>query len=53
MRCSFFDESRNLLWMGDLDCVAGARDLDFVAVGPRGIPPFEIGIDGSVASGVG
>jgi hypothetical protein len=33
--------------MGDVDCVAGARNFDFVAVGPRGIPPFEIGVDSS------
>ena len=31
--------------------MAGARNFDFVAVGSRGIPPFEIGINGSVAAG--
>src|SRR5208282_2256078 len=29
----------------------GARNFDFVAVSSRGIPPFEIGVNGSVASG--
>ena len=29
--------------------MAGARDFDLVAVGSLGIPPFEVGVDGSVA----
>src|SRR5437899_1867165 len=47
---SFFDQSCNLLRPGDVDRMACARDFDFVAFGPRGIPPFEIGIDGSITS---
>jgi DNA-binding transcriptional LysR family regulator len=30
--------------------VAGARNFDFLAVGPHGIPAFEVGVDGSVCS---
>ena len=48
MQCSFFDQSCNLLRPGDVDRVAGACDFDFVAVGSRGIPAFEVGVDGSV-----
>src|SRR3984885_2003937 len=36
--------------MGYVDWVAGARDFHLVAVGSRGIPAFEIGVDGSVAA---
>src|SRR5712671_5837777 len=50
VRCGFFDQSCNLLWPGYVDRVAGAGDFDLVAVGSCGIPPFEIGIDGSVRS---
>src|SRR6266852_1379354 len=50
VRCSFFDQGCNLLRSGDVDRVAGAGDFDLVAVGSCGIPPFEIGIDGSVRS---
>src|SRR5216684_5998569 len=46
--CSFFDQSCNLLRSGDVDRVAGAWDFDLVAVGPCGIPAFEVGADGSV-----
>jgi hypothetical protein len=35
---------------GYLDRMTGAGDFDLVAVGSRGIPLFEIGIDGSVRS---
>src|SRR6266481_5971506 len=48
VRCSFFDQSCNLLRSGDVDRVAGACDFDLVAVGSCGIPPFEVGVDGSV-----
>src|SRR5882724_2497976 len=48
MRCSFFDQSCNLLRFGDVDRVTGACDFDLVAVGSCGIPPFEVGVDGSV-----
>jgi hypothetical protein len=30
--------------------MTGVGDFDFVAVGSCGLPPFEIGIDGSVPS---
>jgi hypothetical protein len=46
-----FDQSCNLLWPGYVDRVTGAGDFDLVAVGSCGIPPFEIGIDGSVCCG--
>src|SRR5258708_3816300 len=48
--CSFFDQGCNLLRSEDVDRMAGAEDFDLVAVGSCGIPPFEIGIDGSVRS---
>jgi hypothetical protein len=44
VRCSFFDQSCNLLRPGDVDGVAGARDFDLVAVGSLGMPAFEVGI---------
>ena len=50
VRCGLFDQSCNLLWPGYVDRVTGAGDFDLVAVGSCGIPPFEIGIDGSVRS---
>ena len=40
----------NLLGMGDVDRVAGACDFDRVALGPLGIPTFQIGVNGSVGS---
>ena len=48
--CSFFDQSRNLLRPRDVDRVAGARDFDRVALGPLGIPTFQVRADGSIAS---
>jgi len=48
LRRSFFDQRCNLLRPGDIDDVARAFDFDFAAFGARGIPPFEIGVDGSV-----
>src|SRR5580700_11516898 len=48
--CSFFDQSCNLLRPGDVDRVAGARDFDRVALGPLGIPTFQVRADGSIAS---
>ena len=45
VRYGFFDQSCNLLWPGDVDRVAGAGDFDLVAVGARGIPAFEIGVN--------
>jgi hypothetical protein len=50
VRCGLFDQSCNLLRPGYVDRVTGAGDFDLVAVGSCGIPPFEIGIDGSVRS---
>src|SRR5438128_2210272 len=32
----------------DVDRVTGARDFDRVALGSCGVPPFEVGVDGSV-----
>src|ERR1700683_2958176 len=37
--------------MGDENAVARAGDFDLVALGSFGVPAFEIGVDGSVASG--
>jgi hypothetical protein len=48
LRCSFFDQSRNLFRPGDVDRVAGTWDFDLVTVGSCGIPAFEVGVDGSV-----
>jgi hypothetical protein len=48
MRCSFFDQSRSLLRSGGVDRVTSACNFDLVAVGPRGIPAFEAGADGSI-----
>src|SRR6266566_2868656 len=48
VRCSFFDQSCHLLRPGDVNRVTGARDFDLVALGSCGIPPFEVGVDGSV-----
>src|SRR2546425_4198404 len=48
VRCGFFDQRCNLLGPRDVDRVAGARDFDRVALGSCGVPPFEVGIDGSV-----
>src|SRR2546425_13156278 len=50
MQCSFFDEGGNLLWSGGVDRVAGACDFDRVALGPLGIPTFQVRVDGSIAS---
>jgi hypothetical protein len=51
-RGSFFDQSCNFLRLGDIDGVTGACDFDLVAVRSRGIPPFEVRLDGSVAIGI-
>src|SRR6266851_5629994 len=48
VRCSFFDQSCNLLRPGGVDRVAGAWDFDLVAVGSCGIPPFQVRFDGSI-----
>ena len=48
VRCSFFDQSCDLLRPGDVDRMTGARDFDLVAVGSFGIPPFQVRMDGSV-----
>src|SRR5258708_28612281 len=37
--------------MRDVDRVAGARNFDLMAVGSRGVPAFEVGVDGSVRPG--
>jgi len=36
--------------LGHVNRVAGVCDFDRVAVGSLGIPPFEVGVDGSVSS---
>src|SRR5207253_10332808 len=48
VRCSFFDQGRNLLRPGDVDRVTGAFDFDLMTLRSCGIPPFEVGVDGSV-----
>jgi len=48
-RC-FLDQGGNFLRPGYVDRVTGAGDFDLVAVGARGIPPFEVRVDGSVCS---
>src|SRR6266851_4511092 len=48
VRRSFFDNSCNLLRPGDVDQVTGASGFNRVAASSCGIPPFEIGVDGSV-----
>src|SRR5208282_2799473 len=50
VRCSFFDQSRNLLRPGDVNRVTGACGFDLVALGSGGIPAFEVGVDRSVVS---
>src|SRR5713226_5194841 len=50
VRRSLFDESCNFLRPGDVYRVAGACDLDLVAVGSGGVPTFEVGVDGPVCS---
>jgi hypothetical protein len=51
VRCSFFDQSCNLLRVRNVNRVARARDFNLMAVGSCGIPALEVGIDGSVAAG--
>src|SRR5438552_4654071 len=48
VRSRFFDQSCDFLRPGDVNSVTGARDFDLVTLGSFGIPPFEIGVDGSV-----
>ena len=48
LRCGLLDQSGNLLRARGVDRVAGIRDFERAAVGPDGIPPFEVGVDGSV-----
>src|SRR6267142_4739247 len=50
LRCSFFDQSCNLLWPGDVDRVAGARDFHLVTVGSCRVPAFEVGVDSSICA---
>ena len=49
--CCILDQRCNLLWVRDVDRVAGSGNFDFVAAGPSCVPTFEIGVDDSVASG--
>src|SRR5882762_6929024 len=51
VRCTFFDQSCNLLRPRGVDRMAGAWDFYFVAVGSCGIPPFQVRVDGSVCCG--
>jgi hypothetical protein len=48
VRRSFFDQRCNFLRPGYVDRVTGAWDFDLAALGSCGIPPFEVGVDGSV-----
>src|SRR6266403_4803044 len=48
VRGSLFDQSCNFLRPGDVNSVTGARDFDFMALGSLGIPPLQVGIDGSI-----
>src|SRR5262245_14101222 len=47
-RRSFFDQRCNFLRPGYVDRVTGAWDFDLAALGSCSIPPFEVGVDGSV-----
>src|SRR5580658_9271601 len=51
MRRSLFDQSRHFFRPGDVNRVTGPGDFDLVAIGTRGIPSFEVGIDYPVCSG--
>src|SRR6266404_2247631 len=51
MRCSFFDHGDDLLWPGDVNGVARPRNFHHVTFGSRGVPPFKIGINGSILCG--
>src|SRR5712664_152293 len=51
VRCSFFDQSCNLFRSGNVDGVTGSGDFDLMAVGSRGVPAFEVGVDGSICCG--
>jgi hypothetical protein len=48
VRCSFFNQGRNLLRPGDINRVTGTLHFDHVALGSFGVPAFEVGIDDSV-----
>src|SRR5213594_287543 len=48
VRGSFFDQSCDFLRPGDVNSVTGARDFDLVTLCSFGVPPFEVGVDGSV-----
>jgi hypothetical protein len=43
------DQGRHLFWPGRIHRVTGALNFDLVAVCACRIPPFEIGVDGSVS----
>src|ERR1700730_4876161 len=51
LRCGLFDQSCNLFRSGNVDGVTGSGDFDLMAVGSRGIPAFEVGVDGSICCG--
>jgi hypothetical protein len=48
MRRGIFDYGRDLLWPGHVNTVARAGNFHYVTFGSRGVPPFKIGIDGSI-----
>src|SRR5271156_4234721 len=41
----------NFFGMRDEDAVAGARNFGRLALGPLGVPAFQVRVDGSIASG--
>ena len=49
VRCSFFNQSCNLLRPGDINRVTGTLNFDHVALGSFGVPAFEVRIDDSVS----
>src|SRR6266487_6841014 len=48
VRGSFFDQSCDFLRHRDVNSMTGARDFDLMALGSLGIPPLQVGIDGSI-----
>src|SRR5207253_5549602 len=48
VRSRFLDQSCDFLRPGDVNSVTGARDFDLMAIGSLGIPPLQVGIDGSI-----
>ena len=51
VRGGFFDQGCDFLWMRNVNAVTSTGDFDLVAVGPCGLPTFEVGVNGSIVSG--